>query len=100
MCTGNADAVKVASKLDASSGITADDIATTVYDDSKKGKHYILGARRRDRIVWRLKRYLPVAYFSLMKNNARIQFDSNNPSPGSGGISVRLLRFMRERYFG
>ena len=100
MRSSNEDAVKVAGKLHASSGITADDIATTVYDDSKKGKHYILGARRRDRIVWRLKRYLPVAYFSMMKNNARIQFDSKNPSPDRGGLSARFMRFMRERYFG
>ena len=100
MRSSNVDAVKVTSKLHASSGITADDIATTVYDESEKGTHYISGARRRDRLVWRLKRYFPAAYFNLMKSNARIQFESKNPSPDRGGLSGRLMRSIRGRFFG
>jgi NAD(P)-dependent dehydrogenase (short-subunit alcohol dehydrogenase family) len=98
MRSSNADAVKVTSKLHAGSGITADDIATMVYDDSMKGKHYIFGVRPQDKIIWRLKRYLPAAYFSLMKSNARIQFDSKNPSTDGGGLSMRLLRFIRKLF--
>jgi len=100
MRSSNKDAVKVTSKLHASSGITAEDVAILVYNDSRKGKHYISGARRRDRMIWRLKRYFPAAYFSLMKSNARMQFDSKNPSPERGGLFQRLLRFIREQYFG
>lgn len=100
MRSSNPDAAKTAAGLHAGSGITADDIAMIVYDESRKGKYYILGTRRRDRIIWRLKRYVPALYFSLMKGNARIQFDGKNPSPDGGGISERILRLMRERYFG
>lgn len=100
MRSSNADAVKVAGKLHASSGITADDIATIVFEESGKGKHYILGARSRDRFIWRLKRYLPDLYLTLMKNNARIQSESKNPSRNPTGGSIRVLRFLRERYFG
>lgn len=100
MRSSNADAVKVAGKLHASSGITADDIATIVFEESGKGKHYILGARSRDRFIWRLKRYLPDLYLTLMKNNARIQYERKNPSRNPPGGSMRVLRFLRERYFG
>ena len=100
MRSSNADAVKVAGKLHASSGITAEDIATIVFEESSKGKHYILGARSRDRIIWRLKRYLPDLYFSMMKNNARIQYESKSPSHEQQGGSMRIFRYLRKRYFG
>lgn len=100
MRSSNADAVKIASKLHAGSAITADDIATIVYEKSAKGEHYILGARSRDRIIWRFKRYLPTLYFSLMRSNARIQYESKNPPLKQQGGFMRLLRFLRGRYFG
>ena len=40
------------------------------------------------------------ACFSLMKHNARIQFESKNPSTDRRGLSDGLLRSLRERYFG
>jgi len=105
MRSNNPDAAKIAARLHAATGITADSIAATVYDDSRKGKHYILaGTRLSDRIIWRLKRYLPAVYLSMMKGNARIQFADKNPPSGSlsnmEGISARVLRFIRARLLG
>ncbi len=101
MRSDNPNAAKIAAKLHAGTGITADGIAATVYDHSRKGKHYILaGTRLSDRTIWRLKRFLPAAYLSMMKSNARIQFDDKNPSSARGGISERVLRFIRARVLG
>jgi NAD(P)-dependent dehydrogenase (short-subunit alcohol dehydrogenase family) len=105
MRSDNPDAAKIAARLHAATGITADSIATTVYNDSRKGKHYILaGTRFSDRTIWRLKRYLPPVYLRMMKSNARIQFADNNPSSvpssGKGGIFERVLRFIRGRLLG
>ena len=105
MRSNNPDAAKIAARLHAATGITADSIAATVYDDSRKGKHYILaGTRLSDRIIWRLKRCLPAVYLSMMKGNARIQFADKNPPSGSlsnkEGISARALRFIRARLLG
>jgi len=60
MRSDNPDAAKIAARLHAGTGITAESIATTVYNDSRNGKHYILaGTRFSDRTIWRLKRFLP-----------------------------------------
>jgi len=105
MRSDNPKAAKIAAKLHAGTGITADSIAATVFEDSRKGKHYILaGTRLSDRIIWRLKRYLPGVYLRMMKSNARIQFADKNPSAGpsagKGGIFERVLRFIRARVLG
>ena len=72
MRSDNPDAAKIAARLHAGTGITAESIATTVYNDSRNGKHYILaGTRFSDRTIWRLKRFLPAAYLKMMKSNAR-----------------------------
>ena len=60
------DGVNVASKLMARSPVTAGDIASMVYKDSKKGKNIIIPTLR-ESILWRLKRYLPGFYFIFMK---------------------------------
>ncbi len=101
MRSDNPKAAKIAAKLHAGTGITADSIAATVFEDSRKGKHHILaGTRLSDRTIWRLKRFLPAAYLGMMKSNAGIQFADNNPSPGKGGIFERVLRFIRARVLG
>jgi len=105
MRSDNPDTAKIAAKLHAGTGITAEAIAATVFEDSQKGKHYILaGTRLSDRIIWRIKRYLPAAYLDMMKNNARIQFADKNPtSPLSSdkrGIFEQVLRFIRSRLLG
>ena len=101
MRSDNPDAARMAAKLHAGTGITAEGIAATVYDDSRKGKHYILaGTRFSDRIIWRLKRYLPAAYLGMMKSNARIQFADKNQSSVKGGFSARVLRSIRSRVIG
>jgi len=56
----------MAKKLMDRSPVTADDIASMVYDGSRKGKHIIIPTRR-ESILWRLKRYLPGFYFLFMK---------------------------------
>ena len=99
------NAAKIAAKLHAGTGITAEAIAATVFEDSQKGKHYILaGTRLSDRIIWRLKRYLPGVYLSMMKSNARIQLTDKNPTSASSSsreaISTRVLRFIRGRLLG
>ncbi len=66
--------VTVASKLMASSNITADDIAKQVFDQSAQGKHIIL-THKREKLMWRIKRYLPALYFSLMKKMANKFYD-------------------------
>jgi len=105
MRSDNPDAAKMAARLHASTGITADSIAATVFEHSRKGKHYILGGTRfSDRTIWRLKRYLPAIYLRMMKSNARIQFADKNASTSSlsskGGIFERLLRFIRAQLLG
>ena len=98
MRSDNPDAAKIAARLHAKTGITADSIAATVYDDSQKGKHYILaGTRFSDRTIWRLKRYIPAVYLRMMKSNARIQVADKNPSSAEGGVFERVLRFIRAR---
>ncbi|NDD42811.1 MAG: SDR family NAD(P)-dependent oxidoreductase, partial [Rhodobacteraceae bacterium] len=60
MRSDNPDAAKIAARLHARTGITAERIATTVYNDARNGKHYILaGTRFSDRTIWKLKRYFP-----------------------------------------
>lgn len=101
MRSDNPDAAKTAARLHAMTGITADSIAATVFEDSRKGKRCILaGTRFSDRTIWRLKRYLPAAYLSMMKSNARLQFADKNPSTTRGGIFERVLRFLRARVLG
>jgi hypothetical protein len=105
MRSDNPDAAKIAAKLHAGTGITAEDIAATVFEESRKGKHTILaGTRLSDRIIWRLKRYLPGVYLSMMKSNARIQLTDKNPTSASSSsreaISTRVLRFIRGRLLG
>lgn len=105
MRSGNPDAAKIAAKLHAATGITAGSIATTVFENSQKGKFYILGGTRfSDRTIWRIKRYLPVVYLSMMKNNARMQLADKKPSSdmssGDGGIIDRVLRIIRSRLLG
>ena len=101
MRSDNPDAVKIAARLHAGTGITAESIATTVYNDSRNGKHYILaGTRFSDRTIWRLKRFLPAAYLSMMKTNARIHFADKNPSYRERGIFERVLRSIRARVLG
>ena len=97
----NPDAAKISARLNAATGITADSIATTVYDESQKGKHYILaGTRLSDRTIWRLKRYLPALYLNMMKSNARIQLADKKSSPAKRGITERVVRFIRARILG
>jgi NAD(P)-dependent dehydrogenase (short-subunit alcohol dehydrogenase family) len=101
MRSENPDAAKIAAKLHAATGITADSIAATIFEDSQKGQYYILaGTRLSDRIIWRLKRYLPCAYHSMMKSNASIQFADKNPSAAKEGISSRVVRVIRGRLLG
>ena len=105
MRSDNPDAAKIAAKLHAGTGITAEGIAETIYEDSLKGKHTILaGTRLSDRTIWRLKRYLPSMYLNMMKSNARIQFTDKNPTLTSSstreGVSSRVLRFIRGRILG
>ncbi|MCX2975001.1 SDR family oxidoreductase [Halieaceae bacterium IMCC8485] len=101
MRSDNPDAARIAARLHAGTGITAEGIAATVYDESRKGKHYILaGTRFSDRTIWRLKRYLPAAYLGMMKSNARIQFADRNPSSAKEGFSTRVLRSIRSRVLG
>jgi short-subunit dehydrogenase len=105
MRSDNPDAAKIAAKLHAGTGITAEGIAATVFEDSQKGKHTILaGTRLSDRTIWKLKCYLPSVYLSMMKSNARIQFADKNPTSASSstreGISTRVLRFIRGRLLG
>ena len=105
MRSDNPDAAKIAAKLHAGTGITAEDIAATVFEESRKGKHTILaGTRLSDRIIWRLKRYLPGVYLSMMKSNARRQLTDKNPASASSSsreaISTRVLRFIRGRLLG
>ena len=105
MRSDNPDAAKIAAKLHAATGITADSIATTVFEDSQKGKFYILGGTRfSDRTIWRIKRYLPAAYLSMMKSNARVQLADKTPSAipssGKGSVFERVLRFIRSRLLG
>jgi NAD(P)-dependent dehydrogenase (short-subunit alcohol dehydrogenase family) len=105
MRSDNPDAAKIAARLHAATGITAESIAATVFEDSRKGKHYILGGTRlSDRTIWRLKRYLPALYLSMMKSNARIQLadknSSSSSSSGKRGIFERVLRFIRARLLG
>ena len=98
MRSDNPDAAKIAARLHAATGITAESIATTVYNDSRIGKHYILaGTRFSDRTIWRLKRFLPASYLSMMKSNARIQLADKNLSTERGGIFERVLRSIRAR---
>lgn len=59
--------VSVAKKMMARSPVSADDIASSVYVDSRKGKHIII-PHFREGILWRIKRYLPGVYFMFMKN--------------------------------
>jgi len=97
----NPDAAKISARLNAATGITADSIATTVYNESRKGKHYILaGTRFSDRTIWRIKRYLPALYINMMKSNARIQLADKNPSSVKRGITERVVRFIRSRVLG
>jgi short-subunit dehydrogenase len=105
MRSDNPDAAKIAAKLHAGTGITAEDIAATVFEESRKGKHTIpAGTRLSDRIIWRLKRYLPGVYLSMMKSNARIQLTDKNPTSASSSsreaIPTRVLRFIRGRLLG
>ena len=105
MRSDNPDAAKIAARLHAATGITAESIAATVFEDSRKGKHYILGGTRlSDRTIWRLKRYLPALYLRMMKSNARIQLADKNSSfsssSGKRGIFERVLRFIRARLLG
>lgn len=101
MRSDNPDAAKIAAKLHAATGITADSIAATVYNDSRKGKHYILaGTRLSDRTIWRLKRHLLPVYLSMMKSNARIQYADKYPSSSKGGILERVMRFIRGQLLG
>ena len=76
-------------------------MAAIVYVRSRKGKHYILaGTRFSDRTMWRLKRFIPAAYLSIMKSNARIQFADKNPSYDKKGVIERVLRSIRARVLG
>jgi short-subunit dehydrogenase len=101
MRSDNPEAAKIAARLHAGTGITAERIATTVYNDSRNGKHYILaGTRFSDRTIWKLKRYFPSAYLNMMKSNARIQLADKNLSTKRGGIFERVLRFIRARVLG
>ena len=105
MRSDNPDAAKIAARLHAATGITAESIVATIFEDSRKGKHYILGGTRlSDRTIWRLKRYLPALYLSMMKSNARIQLADKNSSfsssSGKRGIFERVLRFIRARLLG
>jgi short-subunit dehydrogenase len=101
MRSDNPDAAKIAARLHAGTGITAESIATTVYNDSRNGKHYILaGTRFSDRTIWKLKRYLPSVYLNMMRSNARIQLADKNPSTERAGIFERVFRFMRARVLG
>lgn len=105
MRSDNPNAAKRAAKLHSTTGITAESIATTVYNDSRNGKHTILaGTRLSDRIIWRIKRGLPAVYFTMMKSNGRMQFADKNPTSaaasGKGGIVEGVLRFIRGRLVG
>jgi hypothetical protein len=101
MRSDNPDAAKIAARLHAGTGITAESIATTVYNDSRNGKYYILaGTRFSDRTIWRLKRFLPAAYLKMMKSNARIQFADKNPSYQESGVFERVFRSIRARILG
>ena len=101
MRSDNPEAAKIAARLHAGTGITAERIATTVYNDSRNGKHYILaGTRFSDRTIWKLKRYLPSVYLYMMKSNARIQLADKDLSTRRGGIFERVLRFVRVRVLG
>ncbi len=105
MRSDNPDAANKAAKLHAGTGITAESIAATVFEQSEKGKHTILaGTRFSDRTIWKLKRYLPAVYLSMMKSNARIQFADKNPtsasSSGKKRIFMQVLRFIRGRLLG
>ena len=64
--SSSADGVTVAGKLMARSPVSADDIATRVYNDSRKGRHIII-PHFREAILWRIKRYLPGIYYIFMK---------------------------------
>jgi hypothetical protein len=98
MRSNDPNAVEIAAKLHAGTGITAESIAATVYDRSRKGKHYILaGTRFSDRTIWKLKRYFPSVYLNMMKSNARIQLADKNLSTERGGIFERVLRSIRAR---
>ena len=101
MRSDNPDAATMVARLHAGTGITAESIATTVYNDSRNGKHYILaGTRYSDRIIWKLKRYLPSLYLYMMKSNARIQLADKDLSTRRAGILERVLRFVRARVLG
>ena len=58
--------VSVAKKMMDRSPVTADDIASMVYDDANKGKHIIIPTRR-ESLLWMIKRYVPGFYFFFMK---------------------------------
>ena len=101
MRSDNPEAAKIAARLHARTGITAELIATTVYNDVRNGKHYILaGTRFSDRTIWKLKRYFPSVYLYMMKSNARIQLANKDLSKKRGGIFERVLRFIRARVLG
>ena len=101
MRSDNPDAAKIAARLLAGTGITAERIATTVYNDARNGRHYILaGTRFSDRTIWKLKRYFPSLYLNMMKSTARLQLADKNLSTKRGGIVERVLRFIRARVLG
>jgi NAD(P)-dependent dehydrogenase (short-subunit alcohol dehydrogenase family) len=58
--------VNTAKKLMNRSPVNADDIASMVYDESRKGKHIIIPTRR-ESLLWKLKRYFPGLYYIFMK---------------------------------
>jgi NADP-dependent 3-hydroxy acid dehydrogenase YdfG len=58
--------VSTAKKMMDRSPVSADDIATMVFDKSAKGKHIIIPTFR-ETMLWRIKRYIPALYFVFMK---------------------------------
>jgi NADP-dependent 3-hydroxy acid dehydrogenase YdfG len=67
---------KRASRWMQNSGINADDFASLVFDAATKRRFLIL-THANTRWLWRLKRWLPAAYYGLIRRNVR-QFDRRN----------------------
>lgn len=61
--------IQFAKKLMSQSSIQADGIAKLVFDAHHKGQYLIL-THTRESMLWRLKRFLPAFYFSMMKKMA------------------------------
>jgi short-subunit dehydrogenase len=75
--------LKIANKLMERSKIQAEDVAKAVYDAVENKTFYIL-THPKEKMYWRLKRFLPSVYFSQMKKMGsvfkRANESSKNPS--------------------